>query len=92
MLFVALCKQIPGTQEESSARRMEWAWPEDGPVVVAEYWLQTDDPTVIIAFEADHVGPMMLASAAWSDVFEISIYPAVTAEEGMELMRMMNPD
>jgi hypothetical protein len=91
MLFIGLCKQIPGTNLESSVRRLQWEWPADGPKIVAEYWLQTEDPTVIVAFEADSVGPMMMTIAAWSDVFEISIYPAVTAEEGMEMLQMMNP-
>lgn len=89
MLFVALCKQIPGTNQKSSARRVQWQWPEDGPKIVAEYWLQTVDPTVILVFETDHVGQMMMASAVWSDVFEISIYPAITAEEGMSMLQMM---
>ena len=91
MLFVGLCKQIPGTNQESSLRRLQWQWPEDGPKIVAEYWLQTVDPTVILVFETDHVGQMMMNSAIWSDVFEISIYPAITAEEGMPLLQMMAP-
>lgn len=92
MLFVGLCKQIPGTDQESSARRLQWDWPEDGPKIVAEYWVQTNDPTVIIVFETDHVGQIMMMSAVWSDVFEIAIYPAVTAEEGLEMLKMMIPE
>ena len=92
MLFVGLCKQIPGTEQESTARRLQWDWPKEGPKIVAEYWLQTADPAVIVVFEADHAGPIMLTTTAWSDVFEISIYPAITADEGLEMVKMMNPE
>jgi hypothetical protein len=90
MLFVGLCKQIPGTNQESSIRRLQWQWPEDGPKIVAEYWLQTVDPTVILVFETDNVGQIMLNSAAWADVFEIAVCPALTAEEGLSMLQMMS--
>jgi hypothetical protein len=85
-------KQIPGTNQESSARRIEWDYPEGGPQVVAEYWLQTPDPAVVAVVEADHVSQIMMVLADWSDVFETSVYPAVTAEEGLELLKMMMPE
>ena len=88
MLFVALCKVKAGTSKERTARRMEWQVPP-GAKPVAEYWLQTPNPQVINVFEADSVAPIMAAISAWDDVFEISVYPAVTAEEGLKLAQQM---
>ena len=62
-----------------------------GAKIVAEYWLQTADPSVIIVFETDNIGHIMAASAAWADVFEISVCPAVTAEEGLQMLQTMMP-
>ena len=64
---------------ENGARRMEWQ-PPDGLRVVAEYWLQTTDPVVICIAEAASVGPIMAAIADWDDVFDWTVFPAVTAE------------
>jgi hypothetical protein len=92
MLFVGLARQIPGTGNESSARRLQWDYPEGGAKVIAEYWLETSDPAVITVVEADHVGQIMMISSAWTDLFEISVFPAVTAEEGLEMLKMLNPE
>jgi hypothetical protein len=90
MLFVALLKGSPGTNEEGRTRRMEWDYPEGGAQVVAEYWLQANDPGVIVVVEADHVGQIMATFAGWNDVFEIAIHPAVTAEDGLEMLKQMS--
>ena len=89
MLFVALLKARPGTVEQRIARRMEWQAPEVGAESIAEYWLQTPDPAVISVFKADHIGQMWAAFSGWDDPFDISIYPAVTGEEGLELLKQM---
>ena len=86
MLFAALLKAHPGTVQERAARRVEWQHPEEIQVV-AEYWLQTSHPQVIAIFEADHVGEIMGMTAAWTDVFDITVVPAVTAEEGLQLVQ-----
>ena len=88
MLFVALGKVRSGTTRERVARRMEWKYPE-GMRLIAEYWLQTSDPNVIVIAEADSIGPIMAATAQWDDVFDITVVPAVTAEQGMELAKAM---
>lgn len=84
MLFVALAKVRAGTRQERIARRLEWQYPE-GARLVAEYWLQIDDPQVISVLEADSVAPLMAAVSAWDDVFELTVVPAITAEEGLQL-------
>lgn len=89
MLFVTLARAKPGsTVRERMARRLDWSFPE-GARIVAEYWLQTEDPTVVMAVEADSMAPIMAAIAQWDDVLDIQVFPAVTAEEGMQLARRM---
>jgi hypothetical protein len=88
MLYVMLLKAIPGgpPMGELLARRMQWQIP-DGMNPIAEYWPQTGDPAVISIFEADSVPPMMAVTAAWGDAFQISVYPAITLEDGLEFAR-----
>ena len=86
MLFVALGKVRGGTINERTARRLEWRYPE-GARVLSEYWLQIADPNVITIFEADDIAPVMAATSPWDDVFEFTIVPAVSADEGLEIAR-----
>ncbi|UCH26004.1 MAG: DUF3303 family protein [Trueperaceae bacterium] len=91
MLFVTLLKSKPGsTATERSPRRLEWEFPP-GVEVIGEYWLQSPNPQVVLITETDSVAPMMAMTAAWDDHFEISVHPAVTAEEGLEILRQMAP-
>lgn len=86
MLFVALLKVRSGTDKERTARRVQWQPPE-GMRPVAEYWLQTPDPHCISIVEADSIAPIMAAVSQWDDVFDITVIPAITAEEGIELAK-----
>ena len=88
MLFVALMNSKAGTPKERIARRAQWQYPE-GMKPIAEYWLQTTNPAVVSIFKADSVAPIMGTLAEWGDVFDISVYPAITAEEGLELAKQM---
>ena len=88
MLFVALFSTTEGTPTERIARRVQWQYPE-GLQVVAEYWLQTDDPAVVAIFEADTIAPIMAMTTEWGDVFDITVVPAITAEEGLDLAKQM---
>jgi hypothetical protein len=92
MLFVALLKGKTGTSRQAAiAHRMEWQLPEGAVEHVAEYWLQSADPGVIVVFEADHISQMWTAFAGWDEFVDISIYPAITAEEGLEILKQMPP-
>jgi len=91
MLFVALLKARPGTQQQRIARRMEWQAPDVGAKVVGEYWLETPDPACVAVFTADKISQLWAIFTGWDDLFEISIYPATTAEEGLELLKQMTP-
>ena len=57
--------------------------------MVAEYWLQTDDPKLISVAEADDVAAIMAATSQWDDVFSFTVVPAVTAEQGLEIAKKM---
>ena len=88
MLFVALLTLVrPGaTFQEGGARRLQWQYPE-GLNVIAEYWLETDSPRVIVIMEADNMAPLGQMRMDWGDLFEIEVFPAMTGEEGMEMLR-----
>jgi hypothetical protein len=91
MLFVALYSPKPGVSPaQTLSRRMEWKPPE-GIKRLAEYWLQYDNPHTIVIFEADSFAPMMASSMAWRDIFDITIVPAITGEEGLKLAKQMKP-
>ena len=87
MLFVLLLKTKPGaTFQEGGARRLQWEYPE-GMNVLAEYWLETDSPRVVSIAEAENMTPFGAIRMQWGDLFEIEVFPAVTAEQGMEMLR-----
>ena len=88
MLFVALAKVKGGTMEERITRRAQWQYPE-GMRVMAEYWPIGGEYAVVIVAEADSIAPIMMAIASWDDVFDFTITPAVTAQEGLELAKQM---
>lgn len=90
MLFVVVLKALAGTLNERAARRMQWGYPE-GVKPIAEYWLQTDDPSVIPVVALDKVGLLTALRMAWDDLFEIQAFPAIAADEGPEMLRQMAP-
>ena len=55
--------------------------------VVAEYWLETGSPRVVAIMEAESMAPFGQIRMDWADLFEIEVFPAVTGEEGMEMLR-----
>ena len=88
MLFVTLCKVKAATTRERTARRLEYKYPE-GLKVIAEYWLQSEDPSVIVITESDSAAVGFAALSAWDDVFSMTVIPAITAEEGLQMARQM---
>lgn len=88
MLFVSLAKATAGTAQERIARRALWQYPE-GVRMLAEYWSIGGKFDIITVFEADSIGPVMAATIAWGDVFDFTIAPAVTAEQGLALAQQM---
>lgn len=88
MLFVALGKLRAGTSKERIARRMQWEYPPGGRLI-GEYWLQSTDPVIVVIMETDDIAPVMASTSQWDDVFEWRVFPAVTAQQGMELAKKM---
>ena len=88
MLFVALMRLREGKLQPGMAQRMQWEIPE-GVNMVGEYWLTTNDPKVISIFEADSPDPIMQVQTVWDDIFDMEIFSAVTAEEGMAWVKKL---
>ena len=87
MLFVVLLKSRPGANfREGPTRRLQWQPPE-GLNVVGEYWLETGSPRTVAIVEAESIAPFEAIRAQWIDLFDIEVFPAVTAEQGMEMLR-----
>ena len=87
MLFVTLLSTKPGnTFQEGVSKRLQWDYPE-GANVLGEYWLETESPRVVAVVEADSMEPFGQIRMDWGDMFEIEVFPVVTAEQGMEMAR-----
>ena len=86
MLLAVVMRAQPGTLNERYARRLQWQYPE-GVTPVAEYWLHSSDLSVFAVVEAESPEPLAAIRMEWDDVFEIDVFPVVTAEEGLERLR-----
>ncbi len=88
MDYVALLKfrsSVPAAERDASlARRAGWQYPE-GVRVIAEYWPLSSVVTVVGIWSAESIEKLMEVLFQWNDVFDIDIYPAVSAEEGLRL-------
>jgi hypothetical protein len=65
-------------------RRAGWQFPE-GLRVIAEYWPMASDTAVVTIFSADHPDVIFELVLEWSDVFDINVYPALSAEDGLRI-------
>lgn len=89
MLFVAIGKaKATSTTKQRVARRINWKYPA-GLRVIGEYWLQSNDPTLITIAEADNIAVLMRAVADWDDVFDLTVLPAMAAEEGLQVAKQL---
>ncbi len=87
MLFVTTFKAKPGTNPRLAAqRRMEWVSPKEIRVL-GEYWLAGPDPDAVMISECEDAMAIFHAANLWEDLFEVSVYPAVTAEAGLAHIR-----
>ncbi len=92
MLFVAFLKLRSDAppMAEGVARRAAYQPPTDVRMV-AEYWLQSNDPATIAILETDSVTSLMAIRAVWSDIFDITFVPAMTLEDGLAAAQAMAP-
>jgi Protein of unknown function (DUF3303) len=88
MDYVALLRfrnSVPAAERDGALmRRAAWKYPE-GVRLIAEYWPFTSALTVVTIFSADSPGQLLELELEWSDVFDIDIYPAVSADEGLRV-------
>jgi len=88
MEFVALLKfrpSVPAAERDAALmRRAGWQYPE-GVKVIAEYWPLSGEYQVVTVFGAETVAPLMEIEFEWDDVFDMTVTPAVSADEGLRI-------
>jgi Protein of unknown function (DUF3303) len=88
MEFVALLKfrpSVPAAERDAALmRRAGWQYP-DGLKVVAEYWPMSGEYQVVSVFSAETIAPLMELEFEWNDVFDITVSPAMSADEGLRV-------
>ena len=86
MLLAVVMRAQPGTLNERYGRRLQWQYPQ-GITPVAEYWIHSSELSVFAVVEAESAEPLAAMRMEWDDLFEIDVFPVVTAEEGLERLR-----
>ena len=88
MEFVALLRfrpSVPAAERDAALmRRAGWQFPE-GLKVIAEYWPLSGEYQVVTVFSAETIAPIMEVEFEWDDVFDMTVTPAVSAEEGLRI-------
>ena len=88
MEFVALLRfrpSVPAVERDAALmRRAAWQYP-NGVKVIAEYWPMSGEYQVVTVFSAETIAPIMEVEFEWNDVFDITVVPAVSAEEGLRI-------
>jgi hypothetical protein len=76
---------VSGAERDAALmRRTAWTYPS-GVNVIAEYWPMAADLQVVAIFSSDDVAAIWALEAEWSDVFDIDISPAVSADDGLRI-------
>jgi len=88
MEFIGLLRfrpSVPAAERDAALmRRANWQYP-DGVKVIAEYWPAWGEYQVVTAFSAETYAPIMEIEFEWNDVFDVTVVPAVSAEEGLRI-------
>ena len=88
MDFVALLKfrsALSAAEADAAlGRRATWKYPE-GIKVIAEYWPLSSAVQVVSLLAAESIEKIMELVYEWNDVFDIDVYPAVSADEGLRI-------
>jgi hypothetical protein len=88
MEFVALLKfrpSVPAAERDAALmRRAGWQYP-DGLKVIAEYWPLSGEYQVVTVFSAETIAPIMEVEFEWDDVFDMTVTPAISADEGLRI-------
>ncbi len=88
MEFVALLKfrpSVPAAERDAALMRQAgWQYP-DGLKVISEYWPMSGEYQVVTVFSAETIAPIMEVEFEWDDVFDMTVTPAVSADEGLRI-------
>lgn len=95
MLFAAtftVKKGNSATLDSYLARRMQGGGIGTSPTegrfeginILGEYWVQSNEPRVILIFEADSNGPILELVTDWDEHFDITVSPAVKIADLMK--------
>ncbi len=88
MEFVAFLRFRPSVsaadRDAALMRRAAWKYP-DGITVLSEYWPMSGEYQVVTAFATDSITAMMEVEFEWNDVFDVTVIPAISAEEGLRI-------
>jgi hypothetical protein len=71
-------------RDAALARRAGWQYPA-GVRLIAEYWPMAADVQVVSIVNTDDPATMFEFVLEWSDVFDIDIHPALSAEDGLRV-------
>jgi hypothetical protein len=56
----------------------------EGIEIVGEYWVQSNEPRVILIFEAASNGPILELVTDWDEHFDITVSPTVKVSDLMK--------
>jgi hypothetical protein len=88
MDYVALLRFRPSIsaadRDAALIRRTVWDYPA-GLSVIAEYWPMSSEVAVVSIFSSDDVAAIMELESEWNDAFDIDIFPALSAEDGLRI-------
>ena len=88
MDYVMLLRWKQGlTRDQRDAALMHragWNYP-NSVKTVAEYWPAAEDPAVVSIFQTEDYAGLMEISLTWGDTFDITILPAISAEDGLKV-------
>lgn len=88
MEYVAFLRFRPSVsaveRDAALQRRASWQYP-DAIKLIAEYWPMSADIQVVSVFSTEDFAGLMELTFEWNDVFDISVHPAVGAEQGLQV-------
>jgi hypothetical protein len=83
--FLSFRSSVPVAERDGALmRRAGWQYPA-GIRPIAEYWPTSSSVNVVSIFSADSFAPVLEVQLEWSDVFDIDVHPAVSADEGLRI-------
>jgi hypothetical protein len=71
-------------RDSALAQRAGWNYPA-GVDVIAEYWPAAENPAVVSILRTNDFAALMEIEFTWGDKFDMTVLPAVSAEEGLRI-------